>query len=55
MQEIFLMANIRDEYNQEYMLGILLRPIVMIGIWIVVIYGMTTISIFYLMTLLHLL
>jgi hypothetical protein len=55
MHEIFLMADIGDEYNQEYTLGIILRSTVMIGIQIVVIYGMTTISIFYLMTLLHLL
>jgi hypothetical protein len=39
----------------KYMLGTILRLIVMIGIWIVVISGMTTTSIFYLMTLLHLL
>jgi hypothetical protein len=55
MQEIFLMVDIRDEYNQEYMFGMILRQIVIIGIWIVVIYRMTTTSIFYLMTLLHLL
>ena len=35
------------------MLGMILRPIVMIGIWIVVIYGMTTTFIFYLITLIH--
>jgi hypothetical protein len=40
---------------KKYMLGMILRPIVMIDIWIVVIYGMTTTSIFYLVTLLHLL
>jgi hypothetical protein len=39
---------------KKHLLGMILRPIVMIGIWIVVIYGMTTTSIFYLMTLLHL-
>jgi hypothetical protein len=39
----------------KYMFGMILRPIVMIGIWIVVIYGMTTTFIFYLMTLIHLL
>ena len=39
----------------KYMLGMILRMIVMIGIWIVVISRMTTTSIFYLMTLLHLL
>jgi hypothetical protein len=38
----------------KYMVGIILRPIVMISIWIVFISGMTTTSIFYLMTLLHL-
>jgi hypothetical protein len=53
-QEMYLMENIMDEYNQEDMLGMILRLIVMIGIWIVVISGMTTTSIFYLMTLLHL-
>jgi hypothetical protein len=37
------------------MLGMILRTIVMIGIWIVFISEMTTTSIFYLMTLLHLL
>jgi hypothetical protein len=55
MQEIFLMVDIRDEYNQEIYFWYVLRPIVMIGIWIVFISGMTTISIFYLMILLHLL
>jgi hypothetical protein len=40
---------------KKYMLGMILRQIVMIDIWIVVIYGMTTTFIFYLMTLLHLL
>jgi hypothetical protein len=40
---------------KKYMLGMILRQIVMIGIWIVVISRMTTTSIFYLMTLLHLL
>ena len=39
----------------KYMFVIVFRPIVMIGIWIVVIFGMTTTFIFYLMTLLHLL
>jgi hypothetical protein len=38
----------------KYMFGMILRSIVMIGIWIVVIYGMETTSIFYLMILLHL-
>jgi hypothetical protein len=35
---------------KKYMFGMILRPIVMIGIWIVVISGMTTTFIFYLMT-----
>jgi hypothetical protein len=37
------------------MLGMILRPIVMINIWIVFISRITTTSIFYLMSLLHLL
>ena len=37
------------------MIGMILRPIEMIGIWIVFISEMATTSIFYLMTLLHLL
>jgi hypothetical protein len=40
---------------KKYMLGMILRPIVMIGIWIIVIPRMTTTFIFYLMTLIHLL
>jgi hypothetical protein len=40
---------------KKYMLGMILILIVMNGIWIVVISGMTTTFIFYLMTLLHLL
>jgi hypothetical protein len=39
----------------KYMFDMILRHIVMIGIWIVVISGMTTIFIFYLMSLIHLL
>jgi hypothetical protein len=40
---------------KKYMFGMILRPIVMIGIWIVVISGMTTTFIFYFMTLIHIL
>ena len=40
---------------KKYMLGMILRLIVIIGIWIVVISRMKTTFIFYLMTLLHLL
>jgi hypothetical protein len=40
---------------KKYMLGMIFRLIVMIGIWIVVIFGMTTTFIFYLMTLIHIL
>jgi hypothetical protein len=40
---------------KKYMFGMICRSIVMIGIWIVVISGMRITSIFYLMTLLHLL
>jgi hypothetical protein len=36
---------------KKYILGMILRPIVMIGIWIGVISGMTTTFIFYFMTL----
>jgi hypothetical protein len=39
----------------KYMFDMILRHIVMIGIWIVVISGMATIFIFYLMSLIHLL
>jgi len=39
----------------KHMFGLIGRPNVMIGIWIVVISRMTTTFIFYLMTLLHLL
>jgi hypothetical protein len=39
---------------KKYMLGMILSPIVMIGIWIVVISRMTTTFIFYLMILIHL-
>jgi hypothetical protein len=38
----------------KYMLGMIWRPIAMIGIWIVVIFGMTTAFIFYLITLIPL-
>jgi hypothetical protein len=49
--EIYISTNI----IKKDMLGMITRTIVMIGIWIVVISGMTTTFIFYLMTLLHLL
>jgi hypothetical protein len=55
MQQIFLMETSGMNIIKKYMLGMILRPIVMIGIWIVVISGMTTTFIFYLMTLIHLL
>jgi hypothetical protein len=55
MQERFLMADIRMNIIKKYMLGMIWRPIAMIDIWIVVIYGMTTTFIFYLITLIHLL
>jgi phage-related protein len=55
MQERFLMEDIRMSIIKKYMLGMISMSIAMIGIWIVVISGMTTTSIFYLMTLLHLL
>jgi hypothetical protein len=55
LQERFIMADLKDEYINKYMLGMILRSIAMMGLWIVVISGMTTTSIFYLMTLLHLL
>jgi hypothetical protein len=40
--------------DKKHMVDMILRMIVMIGIWIVVISGMTTTFIFYLMNLLHL-
>jgi hypothetical protein len=49
------MEGLMHEYNQEIYAWYDFEEIVMIGIWIVVISGMTTTSIFYLMTLLHLL
>ena len=55
MQEKYTFVNIMDEYHQEVYVWYFFEDNVMIGIWIVVIYGMTTTSIFYLMTLLHLL
>jgi hypothetical protein len=51
----FLWWTSRMNIIKKYMFGMILRLIVMISIWIVVIYGMTITSIFYLMTLLHLL
>jgi hypothetical protein len=39
----------------NYMFGMILRPNVMIRIWMVVIFGIKTTFIFYLMTLIHLL
>jgi hypothetical protein len=57
-RDIFMERDIhihhRKNIIKKHMLGMILRPIVMIGIWIVVISGMTTTFIFYLMTLLHL-
>jgi hypothetical protein len=53
-KEMCIMQDIMDEYNQEEYAWYDFESIVMIGIWIVVIFGMTTTSIFYLMTLLHL-
>jgi len=44
------LENILKKYN----LGTITNIIVMIGIWIVFIYGISTTFIFYLMTLLHL-
>jgi hypothetical protein len=55
MHENLLWQTSRINTIKKYMLGMILRMIVMISIWIVVISGMTTTSIFYLMTLLHLL
>jgi hypothetical protein len=51
-------VSIQEKYAfvkmKKCILGMLLRMIVMISVWIVVIYGMTTTFIFYLMTLLPL-
>jgi hypothetical protein len=40
---------------KKYMLGMIWRPVAMIGIWIVFISRMTTTFVFYLINLLHLL
>ena len=55
MQEIFLMQGLMNEYNQEIYAWYDFEDDCDDCIWIVVISGMTTTSIFYLMTPLHLL
>jgi hypothetical protein len=50
MQEKCTFVNIMDECHQEVYVWYSFEDNVMIGIWIVVISGMTTTSIFYLMT-----
>jgi hypothetical protein len=56
MQERYLMTYLRDEYNQEvYAWYDFEADCDDWYIWIIVIFGMTTTFIFYLMTLLHIL
>jgi hypothetical protein len=50
----FLCRALEMNIIKKYMLGMILRQIVMIGIWIFVISRMTTTFIFYLITLIHL-